>query len=259
VVTEFRDRHPLGGELDPTPDMTPVLPACAVVGHGRLGTALAAALRAAGASVDGPLGRGATANTADVVFLAVPDAEIASAAAQIAPDRLVGHCSGATTLAPLHGHPEAFSLHPLMTVTAAGADFTGATAAIAGTTDAALFTARTLASALGMVPIEIADADRPAYHAAASMASNFLVTLEWAAERVGGLDRAALAPLVRATVDNWVADGAHAALTGPIARGDEATVSKQRAAVAQRAPDLTSLFDVLADATGDLAQMKVSA
>ena len=138
VVTEFRDRHPLGGELDPTSDMTPVLPACAVVGHGRLGTALAAALRAAGASVDGPLGRGATASTADVVFLAVPDAEIADAAARIAPGRLVGHCSGATTLAPLHGHPEAFSLHPLMTVTAAGADFTGATAAIAGTTDAAL-------------------------------------------------------------------------------------------------------------------------
>jgi predicted short-subunit dehydrogenase-like oxidoreductase (DUF2520 family) len=124
VATEFRDRHPLGGELDPTSDMTPVLPACAVVGHGRLGTALAAALRAAGAAVDGPLPRGATADTADVVLLAVPDAEIASAAAQIAPGRLVGHCSGATTLAPLHDHPEAFSLHPLMTVTAAGADFT---------------------------------------------------------------------------------------------------------------------------------------
>jgi predicted short-subunit dehydrogenase-like oxidoreductase (DUF2520 family) len=259
VVTEFRDRHPLGGELDPTPEMTPVLPACAVVGHGRLGTALAAALRAAGASVDGPLGRGATANTADVVFLAVPDAEIASAAAAVAPGRLVGHCSGATTLAPLHGHPEAFSLHPLMTVTAAGADFTGTTAAIAGTTDGARATARTLATALGMTAVEIPDADRPAYHAAASMASNFLVTLEWAAERVGGLDRAALAPLVRATVDNWVGDGAHAALTGPIARGDEATVDKQRTAVAERAPDLTSLFDALADATRELAGTRAAA
>ena len=233
--------------------MTPVLPACAVVGHGRLGTALAAALRAAGASVDGPLDRGATASTVDVVFLAVPDAEIANAAAAVAPGRLVGHCSGATTLAPLQGHPDAFSLHPLMTVTAAGADFTGATAAIAGTTDGARATARSLATALGMTAVEIADADRPAYHAAASMASNFLVTLEWAAERVGGLDRAALAPLVRATVDNWVADGAHAALTGPIARGDEATVDKQRAAVVERAPELTNLFDALADATRELA------
>ncbi len=259
MVTEFRDRHPLGGELDPTSDMTPVLPAYAVVGHGRLGTALAAALRAAGASVDGPLHRGATASTADVVLLAVPDAEIANAAAAVAPGRLVGHCSGATTLAPLHGHPEAFSLHPLMTVTAAGADFNGATAAIAGTTDTARATAHILATALGMTAIEIADADRPAYHAAASMASNFLVTLEWAAERVGGLDRAALAPLVRATVDNWVADGAKAALTGPIARGDEATVDKQRAAVAERAPELTSLFDALADATRELAGTKAAA
>jgi predicted short-subunit dehydrogenase-like oxidoreductase (DUF2520 family) len=259
VVTEFRDRHPLGGELDPTPEMTPVLPACAVVGHGRLGTALAAALIDAGATVDGPLGRGATAESADVVLLAVPDAEIANAAAAIAPGRLVGHCSGATTLAPLHAHAQAFSLHPLMTVTAAGADFAGATAAIAGTTHAALATARTLAAALGMATIEIADADRPAYHAAASMASNFLVTLEWAAERVGGLDRAALAPLVRATVDNWATQGPRTALTGPIARGDEDTVAKQRAAVADRAPDLTRLFDALADATRDLARAKAAA
>src|SRR4051794_21632500 len=99
--------------------MTPVLPACAVVGHGRLGTALADALRAAGARVDGPLGRGATAHGAQVVLLAVPDAEIANAAALVAPGALVGHCSGATTLAPLlaAGHARAFSLHPLMTIT----------------------------------------------------------------------------------------------------------------------------------------------
>lgn len=249
----FATGIPFGGELDPTPDMTPVLPACAVVGHGRLGTALAAALRAAGVPVDGPLGRGADGTSADVVLLAVPDAEIASAAAHVAPGRLIGHCSGATTLAPLAGHPEAFSLHPLMTVTAEGADFAGATAAIAGSTPAALATARALATALGLRPVEIPDADRAAYHAAASLASNFLLTLEWAAERVGGLDRAALAPLVRATVENWAAQGAHAALTGPIARGDEATVELQRAAVAQRAPDLIALFEALADATRTLA------
>jgi predicted short-subunit dehydrogenase-like oxidoreductase (DUF2520 family) len=252
-VTAFQTGIPFGGELDPTPDMTTVLPACAVVGPGRLGTALAAALRDAGVAVDGPLGRGATASSADVVLLAVPDAEIANAAAAIAPGRLVGHCSGATTLAPLHAHAEAFSLHPLMTVTAAGADFAGATAAVAGSTPHALATAETLARALGLRPIAIADADRPAYHAAASIASNFLVTLEWAAERVGGLDRAALAPLVRATVENWAAQGAHDALTGPIARGDDETVAAQRAAVAQRTPDLTDLFDSLAAATRELA------
>lgn len=231
---------------------------CAVVGHGRLGSALAAALHAAGVPVDGPLGRGADASNADVVLLCVPDAEIANAAACIAPGRLVGHCSGATTLEPLQPH-EAFSLHPLMTVPETGARFTGAGAAIAGTTQHALDTAHGLAQALGMRPFTVADEDRAAYHAAASMASNFLVTLEWAAERVGGIDRAVLAPLVRAAVENWAADGAERALTGPIARGDEQTVERQRAAVAQRTPDLLSLFDALAHATRELAASSAKA
>jgi predicted short-subunit dehydrogenase-like oxidoreductase (DUF2520 family) len=228
------------------------------VGHGRLGTALCAALRDSGVPVAGPLGRGASAAGADVVLLCVPDAEIAAAAACIAPGRLVGHCSGATTLAPLAAFADAFSLHPLMTVTAAGADFAGASAAVAGTTERARATARDLAIALGMEPFAVADEDRAAYHAAASIASNFLVTLEWAAERVGGVDRAALAPLVRATVDNWLAQGPEAALTGPIARGDRETVARQRAAIAQRTPDLLALFDALAGATADLAAARAS-
>jgi len=236
--------------------MTPVLPACAVVGHGRLGTALADALRAAGAPVQGPLGRGATADGADIAILAVPDAEIATAAACVAEGVLVGHCSGATTLQPLlaTGHARAFSLHPLMTITTRGARFAGAHAAIAGSDAEALETAQTLARALGLTPFAVADDDRAAYHAAASIASNFLITLEWAAERVApGVDRRALAPLVQATVENWVAEGPRAALTGPIARGDEATVARQRDAVAERAPDLVPLFDALAAATRDLA------
>jgi predicted short-subunit dehydrogenase-like oxidoreductase (DUF2520 family) len=229
--------------------MTPVIPRCAVVGRGRLGSALAAALPGA----IGPLGRGdAVPPDAEVVILAVPDAAIADAAARVTPGPLVGHCSGATTLAPLAPH-EAFGLHPLMTVTADGAEFAGASCAIAGTTERALTTARALAAALGMAPFEVADEDRAAYHAAASIASNFLVTLEWAAERVGGLDREALAPLVRATVENWANAGPERALTGPIARGDELTVQRQRAAVAGRAPDLLPLFDALAAATRDLA------
>jgi predicted short-subunit dehydrogenase-like oxidoreductase (DUF2520 family) len=228
--------------------MTSVIPRCAVVGRGRLGTALAAALPGA----IGPLGRGADAAGADAVLLAVPDAAIAEAAAAVAPGPLVGHCSGATPLAALAPH-EGFGLHPLMTVTQGGARFAGAGAAIAGTTPRALATARGLAEALGMTAFEVADEDRAAYHAAASMASNFLVTLEWAAERVGGLDREVLAPLVRATVENWAALGPGAALTGPIARGDEETVARQRAAVAERAPEHLGLFDALAGATRDLA------
>jgi predicted short-subunit dehydrogenase-like oxidoreductase (DUF2520 family) len=227
----------------------------AIVGRGRLGGALVTALRGAGVAVYGPLGRGADGADADTVILCVPDGEIAAAAAHVMPGRLVGHCSGATTLVPLAGH-EAFSLHPLMTVPEHGASFAGATAAIAGATPRALETARGLAQALGMRSVEVAEPDRAAYHAAASIASNFLVTLEGAAERLAataGVDREALAPLVRATVENWAEHGARRALTGPIARGDEATVTRQRDAVAERVPDLLPLWDALAESTRGLA------
>jgi predicted short-subunit dehydrogenase-like oxidoreductase (DUF2520 family) len=235
-------------------------PDVAIVGAGRLGTALTAALREAGYDVDGPLGRGTSPEKADVVLLCVPDQEIAAAAAALtpspdAPQRLVGHCSGATGLEPLEPH-QAFSLHPLMTVTAQGARFAGAGAAISGTSERALAMARELAAALGMRPVEIAARDRVAYHAAASIASNFLITVEAAAERVAataGLDRALLTPLVRATVENWAAVGPERALTGPVARGDEETVVRQRAALATRTPELLELFDALTKATRSLA------
>lgn len=250
------------------PTVHTALPRCAVVGRGRLGTALAGALRSAGAAVDGPLGRGAGAAGAEVVLLCVPDAEIARAAASVerpaeesgrdaARDPLVGHCSGATTLEPvLAGGHEAFSLHPLMTVTTAGAPFAGAGCAVAGSSPRALALARDLAAALGMRPVEVADEDRAAYHAAASLASNFVVTLEDAAERLAasaGVSRELIAPLMRQTVENVLAVGPEHALTGPILRGDEGTVARQRAAVAERCPDLLALFDALAAVTRPLA------
>jgi len=238
---------------------SPDTPACArptIVGQGRLGTALARALAAAGRTVIGPLGRGSDGAGGDAVLLCVPDAEIAAAAALIAPGRLVGHCSGATGLEPLAPH-ERFSLHPLMTVTAAGATFAGAGAAIAGSTPRALALAGELAGALGMRPVAVAEADRAAYHAAASIASNFLITLEGSAERMArtaGVERELLLPLVRATVENWAALGPEGALTGPVARRDEPTVARQRDAIAERAPDLLPLFDALVQATRALAR-----
>lgn len=225
----------------------------AVVGAGRLGTALAAALRDTGRPVEGPLHRGEQpSDAATLVLLAVPDGAIAEAAQALAP-RLAGHCSGATTLEPLTaaGH-EALSLHPLMTVPKdASTTFAGAGAAVAGSTERALAAATALAALLGMRPVTVDDAHRAAYHAAASMASNFLVTLEVAAERLAataGVDRELLVPLVRATVDNWAALGADA-LTGPIARGDTATVERHRAVVAERHPDRLAMWDALAEAT----------
>jgi predicted short-subunit dehydrogenase-like oxidoreductase (DUF2520 family) len=225
----------------------------AIVGRGRIGPALAAALSAAGHPVTGPHGRGFEGADADVVLVCVPDGEIAAAARAVTPrdGLLVGHCSGATGLAVLAPH-EAFGLHPLMTVAHGPASFAGAGAAIGGTTQRAAATARALAERLGMRPFAIADEDRAAYHAAAAIAANFLTTIEGAAERLAataGVEREALVPLVRAAVENWARLGAEHALTGPIARGDEATVARQRSAVAERTPDLLPLFDALADAT----------
>jgi len=232
---------------------------CAIVGAGRLGRALAAGLRDGGIEVDGPLGRGADAADADVVLLCVPDGEIAAAAGAIADgrDRFVGHCSGATALDVLAPH-EAFSLHPLMSVPAEGAArLAGASAAVAGSTPRARALAAALALRLGLTPVAVADEDRVAYHAAASLASNFLVALEAAAERLAataGVEREALVPLVRATVENWASLGPERALTGPLVRGDEATVARQREAIEQRAPELLGLFDALAEATRALAR-----
>jgi predicted short-subunit dehydrogenase-like oxidoreductase (DUF2520 family) len=113
-----------------------------------------------------------------------------------------------------------------------------------------------------MRPLQIDDADRAAYHAAASIASNFLVVVEDLAERLArtaGLDREPLVALVQASVANWATLGADGALTGPIARGDEETVARQRAAVAERAPADLELFDALVDATRRLAAARTVA
>ncbi|MEZ3160917.1 DUF2520 domain-containing protein [Microbacterium sp. BWT-B31] len=232
----------------------PIGGAVLVVGAGRLGTAVAARLREAGVGVDGPVGRGATGDGFHVVLLAVPDAAITEAARLIAPGPVVGHLSGATGLSAL-GTRDAFSLHPLMTVARADASFRGIPAAIAGSTERAQSVAITLAHALGMTVFEVAEADRAAYHAAASIASNFVVTLEEVAAELAatcGVPREALVPLVRATVDNWAERGA-SALTGPIVRGDDETVARQRAAVADRMPVRLALFDALTAATREVA------
>jgi predicted short-subunit dehydrogenase-like oxidoreductase (DUF2520 family) len=167
----------------------------------------------------------------------------------------VGHVSSSAPHDLLAPH-ERFSLHPLLSVVGAGAPFAGAFCAIDGSTEAALDSARALAGRLGMRVKVIPREQRALYHAAASVASNFLITLEGAAERLAalvGLEREALVPLVRASVDNWAHQGARAALTGPIARGDLVTTARQRDAVADAAPDLLPLWDALAGATRDLA------
>jgi len=241
-------------------------PSVAIVGAGRLGSALVRALGAAGVDVEGPLGRSVVPRS-EIVLLCVPDAEIAKAAADVGSARFVGHVSGATPLAAL-GAAEGFGLHPLQTF--AGGEgpeaFDGIGAAVAGSTPEALAVAHDLALRLGMTPIEISDSERAAYHAAASIASNFLVTLQAAAEQLAagaGIApadaRTLLAPLVRSTVDNWAERGPREALTGPVARGDDATVARQRGAVEQHAPQLLPLFDELVVCTAAVAAGPASA
>ncbi|WP_029146248.1 Rossmann-like and DUF2520 domain-containing protein [Microbacterium luticocti] len=227
-----------------------------VVGAGRVGTVFARALIRAGFTVHGPSGRGEQVEPADVVLLCVPDRQIPDAAAAASGRaRLVGHTSGATGIQDVD-----FGLHPLQTIRTGDdpAVLAGAGCAVAGRTRRALHVAHDLAAALGMTPFEIAPSRRAVYHAAAAFASNFVVTLESAAEQltaaaVPDVDaRALLAPLVRRTVENWAADGP-AALTGPIVRGDDVTVALHRAAVATDAPELLPLFDALVHGTRALA------
>ncbi len=231
----------------------------AVIGAGRLGSVLARALVEAEFDVRGPLGRGDAIPATDLVVLCVPDAAIPRAAEVArAHTRLIGHVSGATGLDDVD-----FSIHPLQTFTGPEAPtvFHGIGAAIDGRTPEALAIAEQLAQAIGAHPFRVDDAHRAGYHASASIASNLLLAVLDAAEQVAGSAgipsaeaRAILAPLVRQTVENWVEVGAAEALTGPIARGDEGTVARQRAAVDVAVPDLLPLFDALIAQTRTLAE-----
>jgi predicted short-subunit dehydrogenase-like oxidoreductase (DUF2520 family) len=242
------------------------IPALAIIGAGRVGRAIHAAARAEGidSTLAGRDDAAAACAEAEIALICVPDAAIAQVCEAVAeavpPLRFVGHTSGATGAEPLRPATErgaaAFGLHPLQTITHEDPELIGAWCAVNGTDAEARGLAGALARRLGMQSFEVSDRSRAAYHAAASMASNFLVTLEAAAERVAGtagVDRELLVPLVRAAVDNWAALGPERALTGPVARGDKATVAAQRDAISERAPELVELFDALVQATRELA------
>lgn len=220
-----------------------------VIGTGRAGTALAGRLRGAGLAVTA--GRQPLAD-ADLVLLAVPDAVIGKVARTVPIGPWVAHVSGATSVTALAPHKRRFSLHPLQTLTLdRGPDqLDGAWAALTFETDEAGIAARWLADRLGLQAFELADSDRPLYHAGAAIASNFLVTLQRVAARLlaeTGAPPEALVPLMTRTIENGFQ------LTGPIARGDWATVEAHLAAIQARAPDLEPVYRVLAEATRAVA------
>lgn len=252
--------------MQPRSAHTTTLPPITLIGAGRVGGSLARALRAGGADAR-LLGRAEIGDVAGaaVVLLCVPDDEIAGACESVAaadPDlRCIGHTSGATTLEALAAAERRgagrFSLHPLQTVPDAETDLTGAPVAIAGSGDAAAALARAIAERCGMAPFDVPEESRAAYHAAAAIASNYLVALESSATELlaaAGIEagRELLAPLVLRSAANWAERGP-AALTGPIARGDEATIERHLAAIAETAPELIPLYEALAARTRDIA------
>ena len=216
-----------------------------VVGTGRAGSAIAARLAERGLAVTS--GREALAD-AELIVLAVPDAAIPAVAAQVPVGPWVAHVSGATSLHALDPHARRFSVHPLQTLTRERGpeQLDGAWAAVTAETDDARSLARWLAETLGLHPFDLADADKPLYHAGAAMASNFLVTLHAVAARLLEESHAppeALVPLMTRTIENGFV------LTGPIARGDWTTVEAHLHALELRAPDLVPLYRALAEAT----------
>ena len=211
-----------------------------VVGHGRVGSAVAARLRQCGIAVDG--------DNPDLVLICVPDSAIRDVAASVAPGPWVAHVSGAVPLSALAPHAQRFGVHPLQTFTRKRGpeQLEGAWAAITAETDEGRARALWLAERLGLRSFEIDDSSRILYHAGAAMASNYLVTLYRAASRLftlAGAPPEALVPLMRRTIENGFE------LTGPIARGDWATVDAHLAAIRAAAPELEPVYRALAQAT----------
>lgn len=215
-----------------------VPPRLRVVGPGRAGGSFALALARAGWVVLDPVRRGddpyGAGDGVDLVLVATPDAAVAEVAALVAPgSAVVAHASGSLGLDVLVGHDRVAAVHPLVSLPNAelGAErlSVGAWFGVAGDP-----LAQRVVADLGGRWFEVADGDRAAYHAAAVIASNHLVALMGQVERIAGglgVPPEAYLDLARATLENVGSIGASAALTGPAARGDWATVARHLAAL----------------------------
>jgi predicted short-subunit dehydrogenase-like oxidoreductase (DUF2520 family) len=265
-----------------------------VVGAGPVATCLAGALRLAGQPVLGLWDRtpararmaGATAGVAaystappdllldaDVVILAVKDDAIAQVARTLVASGLVNrhhilvHCSGVVSaeeaLSAVAGEVGGIAtMHPLRAIP----DGRIAMRAMRGTVfgvegdEAGRARAIALVNAMGGQVLELTSSRMAAYHAAAAMASNFVVVLlDMAAELLGqaGVEPAsavaALVPLARGALDNVAEHGLAGALTGPIKRGDAGTVGRHLEALAD-ATEIASIYRQLGRRAADLAE-----
>ena len=212
-----------------------------VIGGGRAGGSLASALRTRGWDVE-VRGRGDeladAASGVDLLVLAVPDGAIAEVAAAVEPDgvAVVAHLGGSLGLPPLAGHVRRAVLHPLVSLPdpelGAARLQAGAWFGLAAEGDPL---AAEVVASLGGRAITVHEGDWVRYHAAAVIASNHLVGLLGQVERVAasiGAPLHAYLDLARGSLANVDELGAAAALTGPVRRGDWATVEAHLAALA---------------------------
>ena len=260
----------------------------AVIGAGRVGTAIAVLLQRAGHRIVAASGREPSrervarylpgvpfvepidaAAAGEVVFVAVPDDAIGPVVADVATafrrGAWVAHLSGAARIGVMAPARDAgarpLGFHPLQTfpdVDRALARLHGCVVAITAADDDGIGVGSTLARDIGAAPFRLADELRPLYHAAAVFASNYVVASSALAMRLLGEagvpdPLAAMAPLQRATLDNVHDLGPGAALTGPAVRGDAGTIAGNLEALASRAPDAVGAYVALARVALDVA------
>jgi predicted short-subunit dehydrogenase-like oxidoreductase (DUF2520 family) len=211
-----------------------------VIGRGRVGSAVAARLREREVEV--------REEDVELVLICVPDRAIAEVAASVDPGPWVAHVSGATPLSALEPHSKRLSVHPLQTFTLdrGPEQLDGAWAAVTAENMEARSVGWDLADTLGLKPFDLRDDARTLYHAGASIASNYLVTLYRAASRLfedAGAPPEALVPLMTRAIENGFQ------LTGPISRGDWAVVEAHIGAIHEAHPELEPMYRALAEAT----------
>lgn len=244
-----------------------------VVGPGRAGGALALAAHDVGHEIVGVLSRSPQDRwpdlawdqdlpEADLALIAVRDEAIVEVAERVAPHvsdvGVVAHLSGFTPVLALHQIQERGTavggFHPLQSLpdpeTGARA-LSGAYVGIDGD-PLAVDVLTHLGTSLGMEPFRLDDAARPAYHAAAAAAANFVVTSLAVSSDLfesAGLDPKVSRPLVEQAVANVFDKGPAASLTGPIARGDIETVIGHLEAAHSVSSHVGRQFRLLAEAT----------
>ncbi|MGD2060128.1 MAG: DUF2520 domain-containing protein [Acidimicrobiia bacterium] len=245
-----------------------------VIGLGRAGGSMAIASSAAGHEIVGVLSRSpfdgpwprleweADIPESDVVLLAVRDDAIEDVSHRVAPHvsavGVVAHMSGFVPVRVLHHLQERGTavggFHPLQSLpdpeTGAGA-LAGSYVGIDGD-PLAVDMLTHLADTLGMDPFRLDDRVRPAYHAAAAAAANFVVaSLGVSADlfESAGIDPKVSRPLVERAVANVFEHGSHASLTGPIARGDIETVIGHLTVAHEVSDEVGRQFRLMAEAT----------